>query len=1026
MIGFVPSLSASCSASLVPLIDLLETSQSCGVIMKGVVTHSGNFTTCTSGRNGVNCFDPNSVINSAWYAAFLVPVYRLPVTLTQCTLCTENSGMIAPCKLLLGAMINAVYGAAIDYSAFSITDPVAIDAVADAADDVKLACGNFADSASMQVLRYQSELLCSSQDTFNMTVSSAGNIDGILDMRSLMQCGTCAVLPCFSGQLCDGSGDAIMCPEGYYCPTTLEKIICPKGYFCPLGSLEPLPCDGNAAGSCEVEGSARAVTWIPLLISLLILSVLSTIPVVSKIIQDWQRNERTSPMKSKSRLFKSIPLLQDEISFNTNSSPVSIQFDNIKLVTGKTTRISDVSGHIRPGRFTAIIGGSGAGKTSLMNVILGREARTAGEVSYQSDDFAGKIPRHLLPRIVAFVPQNDVYLREMTVYELISHSARWRLPTSLTSDKIAERVEEVLDQLQLQHLRDVQVGGQQGSSTLSPGDKKKVNIALELVAGPNVLFLDEPTTGIDSSSALNVATIVRNLARTGLTCVAVIHQPRAEIFSLIDDMVILIRGGYVAYQGPTKYVMEYFAQYGLKPLQEKANKTDFLIDMVSKPPPSHVGKQSVTISDVSHHEQAVAHYPSSAEQQQVGNASAVAATEVTTNTSESAQSFSWADLWKRDGENFLNAMTEKYGNDGDDDFADEEPKGRENLSSDPIGLTTNLHPDTNFSGDVETNGKLLSSTLSPVSKAQQHLRQRREDAKASNKTFIPLDVSRPGFIMQVYLNWYRGTLQHLKDNVYWNDLFVHLLGGIIMGIATCGGPLLIGLIPPIYHGSCPPGAENRCNSWIRFEVGPATFLVTMILGSLAIPIAVRTFGREKEVFAREAAVGANTFAYFIGKVVSDFPFMALNSFVYMAPILAIAQWQAPADKFYAIMLCISLTVTSLGYGLSLIFRDPDDAVLTGVIFAILLNLFSGFVPTIGDGPIGQIMYTHWAARAITSAELMYGQGISEFEFNQIVPENWMIPDFGRDLALMVLISVLLLASSLILIWYQNRQTGKLG
>lgn len=302
-----------------------------------------------------------------------------------------------------------------------------------------------------------------------------------------------------------------------------------------------------------------------------------------------------------------------------------------------------------------------------MNVILGREARTSGDVAYVSDDVEGKISPSLLPRLVAFVPQNDVYLREMTVYELIMHSAKWRLPSSFTTAMIEDRVEEVLEQLQLQHLRNVQVGSTSAASQssskivsyindltksksdtkstpatppmtyqLSPGDKKKVNIALELVAGPNVLFLDEPTTGIDSSSALNVATIVRNLARTGLTCVAVIHQPRAEIFSLIDDMIILIRGGYVAYQGPTEYVMAYFASFGLKPQNWKANKTDFLIDMVSKPPPAHLmggdTNASLTMaSEAKRDDQTTANAP-------------------TAEATAGSGTITWSDLWQKYGE----------------------------------------------------------------------------------------------------------------------------------------------------------------------------------------------------------------------------------------------------------------------------------------------------------------------------------------------------------------------------------------
>ncbi len=96
-----------------------------------------------------------------------------------------------------------------------------------------------------------------------------------------------------------------------------------------------------------------------------------------------------------------------------------------------------------------------------MNVILGREARTAGSVQYTSPNYREgqqAIPSSLLDRVVAFVPQNDVYLREMTVHELVLHSAQSRLPTSLSREEVLQRVEDVLTQLQLQALRDVTVG----------------------------------------------------------------------------------------------------------------------------------------------------------------------------------------------------------------------------------------------------------------------------------------------------------------------------------------------------------------------------------------------------------------------------------------------------------------------------------------------------------------------------------------------------------------------------------------
>lgn len=274
------------------------------------------------------------------------------------------------------------------------------------------------------------------------------------------------------------------------------------------------------------------------------------------------------------------------------------------------------------------------------------------------------------------------------------------------------------------------------------------------------------------------------------------------------------------------------------------------------------------------------------------------------------------------------------------------------------------------------------------------------------------------------LCYVRNTKQHFKNRVYLNDMLIHFLAGVIMGIVTCGGPLFVNAPPITYSGSCPPGAEIRCNSWVRFQIGPATFLMTMILGAVIIPGAVRCFGREKEVFAREAAVGANKFAYFLGKFFADLPFLCLNVFLYMAPMIAIAPWQGPTDRMYGVLFCIGLVISCMGYLLSFIFNDPDAAVLCGVILAILLNLFGGFVPTIGDGVIGWIMYTHWAARGICTTELWFGQGLDNVEdYNNVVPMNWKNPDFTFDCLMLLLISLLLLIASVLSILYINRRVA---
>jgi len=766
---------------------------------------------------------------------------------------------------------------------------------------------------------------------------------------------------------------AKMCPAGSYCPTTDFAIECPEGYFCPLGSTTPQKCSGWAAYSCG-KGSSRQVVWLPQLIALIIIGLVAagysydkeTEELVQRILcyGGTHINFRKVSVSSEDLGGGAVGSHKSAdsalVSVLAKTAPVSIAFNDITLVTGKTVRISGVSGHIRPGKFTAILGGSGAGKTSLMNVILGREHRTTGTVRYTSPNYKeGKqsVPSALLDRIVAFVPQNDVYLREMTVYELITHSACCRLPTSLTQSEVKQRVESVLEQLGLQSIRDVAVGaaGNSAGTVLSPGDRKLVNIALELVAGPNILFLDEPTTGIDSSSALNVARIVNALAHvTGLTCVAVIHQPRAEIFELIDDMIILVRGGKIAYQGPAEHAMGYFAMQGCVADSRSTNKTDFLIDITSTLPKAANGSVGTgSVSDFNG--------------------------DIASTINEPGPSLvTWPDLWIRDGENYLKKVSEM--------------KAAHLMIVNPSNETPSSH-------DVTLSNALL---LEPVA----------------------LDTPRPGFLRQLYRYVYRGVLQHLKHRIFLNDMLMNLIGGAIMGIVTCGGPLFVNAVPGIYTGNCPPGAEDKCNRWLRFEIGPSTFLIVMILGSIAIPLAIRTFGREKEVFSREAAVGANKAAYFLGKVLSDVPFLAVNVFVFMAPMIAIAQWRSPTDKLYSVLFCIGIAVTSMGYFLSFVFSDPDSAVLTGVILAVLLNLFSGFVPGLGLGIVGRLMYTQWAARAISAAELVYGQGLSDREaFNQVVPDEWWNPDLAASCGFMVLIGVVLQVVAFGLLLYKNRRAS---
>ncbi|KAJ3267878.1 hypothetical protein HDV01_003865 [Terramyces sp. JEL0728] len=205
------------------------------------------------------------------------------------------------------------------------------------------------------------------------------------------------------------------------------------------------------------------------------------------------------------------------------------------------------------------MGPSGAGKTTFLNVLSGKVNRTAGQLYI--NDTEGSLG--MFKNIIGFVPQEDTMLREMTVRENIYHSARIRAPTSWTDQEVSTYVDALLKALQLDRVADSLIGDEY-TRGVSGGQRKRVNIGMELGALPLAVFLDEPTSGLDSTSSLNVAVLLKNMAELGLSTIAVIHQPRLEIYNEIDDILLLIPGGRTAYLGPRENAQEYFENLGYK------------------------------------------------------------------------------------------------------------------------------------------------------------------------------------------------------------------------------------------------------------------------------------------------------------------------------------------------------------------------------------------------------------------------------------------------------------------------------
>ncbi len=237
-----------------------------------------------------------------------------------------------------------------------------------------------------------------------------------------------------------------------------------------------------------------------------------------------------------------------------------------------------VTGSVRCGQMLAIMGASGAGKTSLLNILAGRadgtQARIQGCVNVNGE--ARDWEKFRLQ--TAYVLQDDAMFGELTVEEQVMFSAGLRLPALMPRAAKKARVDRILNELGLDEVRDRPIGGKFVRG-VSGGERKRVAIATEIVTDPSVLFLDEPTSGLDSANALRVMQTLHHLAAHKRTVVCTIHQPRSAIFALFDH-ILLLSEGRVMYHGPARQACAYFSTLGFNS-PPAYNPADFLVDLLT-------------------------------------------------------------------------------------------------------------------------------------------------------------------------------------------------------------------------------------------------------------------------------------------------------------------------------------------------------------------------------------------------------------------------------------------------------------
>jgi ABC-type multidrug transport system ATPase subunit len=442
------------------------------------------------------------------------------------------------------------------------------------------------------------------------------------------------------------SADELACPAGYYCPTPAEKILCPANHYCRKASKVPTKCnvlENCSEGAAVPQVLARGILIVATVIIGLLCSYLLYVHHHKRTLLKSQARveafhssdniqtmegmlKKNNPCATSSnvmvrqetfnRLFQSFGVERPRLdlsfeqlglrlvktAWQTLPLKMMLQYgleQTIQYATGLINRkqvqdiskanseqyfwaLKGVTGEFRHSRLSAILGGSGAGKTSLLNVLCGKSyyGHPVGSIKINGNPSS----LHTFRSQIGFVPQDDVLHADLTVFENIYYNAMLRLPSTIEKSRKLLLVEEVLTLLEIKHISNSLVGSVEERG-ISGGQRRRVNIALELVANPSILFLDEPTSGLDATSAFEVLSCLQLLSRLGMTVIAVIHQPRYASFELFDDILLLGKGGETVYLGPPADSVSYFQSLGFCfPANE--NPCDILMDITAGDIPS--------------------------------------------------------------------------------------------------------------------------------------------------------------------------------------------------------------------------------------------------------------------------------------------------------------------------------------------------------------------------------------------------------------------------------------------------------
>lgn len=399
------------------------------------------------------------------------------------------------------------------------------------------------------------------------------------------------------------SDSATKCPAGYYCTSPDKLVICPAGYFCRSQSSAPTKC--GPVSVCP-EGSGEPKVNLAAYIFCICIAIGMAMVACSPFFfqkrglylqrQTQIYNNNNGPVDLQSynafddpyehlrQRITSSDHLHDCVSIPTPEFAISNCLTYISVQGICTPWLKPSFAQFKPRGLNAIIGGSGCGKSTFLDVMRGKVPHHSctGKVHIKTTNQSLELDLsninlntfHTMKGIRGFVPQDDVVYGDLTVEENIRFSAQIKGVQNVNT-----AVASVLDKLGLTAIKDSQVGTVDKRG-ISGGQRKRVNIGMEIVTMPSLLLMDEPTSGLDAHGTQQLTEYLRLLADSGMTIIAAIHQPRYTSFELFDNLLLLSKFGTVFEGAPISAII-YFAKALGYTIDKNENPADVIMDIIS-------------------------------------------------------------------------------------------------------------------------------------------------------------------------------------------------------------------------------------------------------------------------------------------------------------------------------------------------------------------------------------------------------------------------------------------------------------